>query len=330
MRQTVKLLVLILGVFGIAMGLLLRFYDYPRLAVVPLDPHASLVLHGTATVVDPATLKVRQGIPISATLAVRGKLDAAEVRPFGSVAVWDVGQVIRDGSGAFLGASEQVVCVDRRTAMAVTPCMEQRIDHDTGVRASGLQLKFPFNTRPHDYTFYDSTARMALPARYEGTESLGGLTVYRFFQTVPAVKLGDVAVPGRLVGRKTNTVVRAARMYEGVRTLWIEPYTGQVVKTQGTSRQFLRGPDGRDGLTLFQASLGTSDAAVYTTVATAKVQRGQVQMMYDRGPRLLICVGGGFFLTGLTLLVTGIRPARYPIRRLVRRMPKEVAATIGY
>ncbi|HKT00355.1 MAG TPA: DUF3068 domain-containing protein [Rugosimonospora sp.] len=310
MRRALTFVLLTLGVFNIALGLLLRFYAYPRLAVAPLDPGVSLVATGNATVFYPAMLEMRQNVPVTTTIRVRGKIDAPEVQINGSVAVWDIGQVTEDDTGALVDAQDQWVCVDRRTGMAVQPCSEEKTNGDTGIHATGLQLKFPFNTGRQDYAFYDAAARMALPMRYDGDETIDGLPVYRFVQTVPVMKIAEVKAPVSLVGGTGNRTVTAARMYEASRTYWVEPYTGQIVKARQMVHQFLRGPNGQNGQTLFDGTFNVANASVQASVDKAKSDSSKVQLLYDSGPRLLLIAGTGLLFTGVALLVSQRRRRR--------------------
>jgi hypothetical protein len=72
-------------------------------------------------------------------------------------------------------------------------------------------------------------------------EEIEGVRVYRFKQTIEPTDIdlqasrGEsefTSVPGSLVGRPDKPSVKTNRMYSNVRTLWIEPETGVIVKAE--------------------------------------------------------------------------------------------------
>jgi Porin PorA len=326
-RRAISLVLLTLGIFGVAMGLLLRFYAYPKLAVSPLDPHAKTVAQGTATVFDPGTFKQRDDVALTATRRIDGKIDSPEVKINGSVAVWEMGLVTEDDSGGLVDAQDQWVCVDRRNAQAAQPCTDEKLNGDASLKATGLQYKFPFHTQKHDYSFYDVFMHQAPPMHYDGEEVIDGLPVYRFVQTIPVTKIADIPdTPSSLVGGTANDPVTAGRMYENVRTVWVEPYTGSIVKGQEKVHQFLRGPDGTDGQVLLDGTLTFTADTIRDQVAEAKKNRAKVQLLYQTGPLVLIGLGVLFLLAGLVVLLLSTDRFRMPNRRPAQVRP-EMAET---
>jgi hypothetical protein len=318
-RRAISLVLLTIGIFGIALGLLLRFYAYDKLAVAPLDPAAKTVAQGTGiTVFYPADLKQRTDVTLTATRRIEGKIDSPDVKVNGDVAVWEMGLVTEDESGTLVDAVDQWVCVDRRNARAVQPCTDQQIDKDTNVQATGLQYKFPFNTHKHDYAFFDVTTRTAPPMHYDGEEVVNGLKTYRFVQTIPATKIADVDVPSNLAGGTTTDTVTAGRMYQNVRTVWVEPYTGSIVKGSEKQHQFLRGPDGQDGTVLVDGTITFTPDTIKTQVDDAKKNSAKVKLLYTTGPRLLIGLGLLFVIAGLVVMLLPTRRSGVPAGRPVR------------
>jgi hypothetical protein len=318
-RRATSLVLLTLGVFGVMLGLLLRFYAYPRLAVAPLDPQAKTVAQGTGmTVFYPADLTQRTGVTLTSTRRIQGKIDAPEAKVNGDVAVWEMGLVTEDDNGTLVDAVDQWVCVDRRTGQAVAPCIEQKVDQDANAPATGLQYKFPFGTHKHDYAFYDVTTRTAPVMHFDGDDVIDGLAVYRFVQTIPATKIADIEVPSNLAGGTTTETVTAGRMYQNVRTVWVEPYTGSIVKGQEQQRQFLRGPDGKDGTVLLSGTIAFTPDTVKAQVADAKSNRSKTRLLYDLGPWLGIGVGLVLVIAGLVVMFLVGRRLRSPSPRPVR------------
>jgi hypothetical protein len=200
----------------------------------------------------------------------------------------------------------------------VQPCTDQKVNQDTNVQATGLQYKFPFNTHQHDYAFYDVTTRTAPPMHFDGEEVIDGLPTYRFVQTIPATKIADIDVPSNLAGGTGTETVTAGRMYQNVRTVWVEPYTGSIVKGSEKQHQFLRGPDGQDGQVLMDGTLTFTPDTVSTQVADAKKNSAKVRLLYQTGPQLLIGLGVLFLLAGLILMLLPGRRSPVPNGRPVR------------
>ena len=73
---------------------------------------------------------------------------------------------------------------DRRTAELVT-CCGANVDGDSSIRQTGLVgFLWPFGTQRHTYQVFDPAMNKAAPARYMGTTTIDGITVYRFVEKV--------------------------------------------------------------------------------------------------------------------------------------------------
>jgi hypothetical protein len=311
MRRVVSIVLLALGVFAIVLAGLLRFYVHHALGVAPLDPATTTVAKGRTvakgtglTVFYPDTLKERRDVTVTATRQVRGTLVAPEVKVGGDVALWRVGLVLEDDDGKLVNAVEDHVCVDRRTAESVANCSGQSIDQDNNIRHTGLAYKFPFNTKKQSYPFFDVTLRGSNPPmKFDGEDVVNGLPVYRFVQAIPATKIEELDVPGELVNGTPGTTVSAGRFYQNVRTVWVEPYSGIIVKGQEEVKQTLRGPDGRDGQVLIAGTISFTQDTVRNQVTDAKKARSQLQVVYDIGPLVLLAVGLLLVLASTVLLL---------------------------
>lgn len=315
MRRVVGLVLLALGVFGIALGLLLRFYAYDRLAMVPLNQSSESISKGDAmTVFYPSTLTQDSGVEVTATRLVQGNPAAAEAKPDGEVMVWDVGLVIEDNDGTVVSSSLDHLCLNRKTNEAVQPCSgegiednepDNKIDSDDAVVHRGLAYKFPFGTEQRDYTWFDIVAKKEFPIRYEATETIEGVETYKFVQTVPLTKLDDRQVPGSIVGQPGVPSLSVSRYYENVRTVWIEPYSGLVVKGREELEQTLRGSDGRSLLTVFGGTIEFTPETVRNSAADAADAKSQLRLVRVIGPWVLISVGAVLAVLGLMLVLFG-------------------------
>jgi hypothetical protein len=303
-----------LGIFSLALGAVLRFYVYPELAVVPLDQKVESVAEGAAKVFYPKELVVKDAM-LTAKRKVESNRTLPEAKSEGDVMVWDQGLVVTDADNQLVSAMKHRVCLDRRTNMAVDKCSQQYVTDtedgptaaDRAVHQEGLNYKFPFGTEPRDYEYFDTTLRKASTARYEGTEQLGGLEVYKFVQKIPSTKFRDQDVPGQLVG-STAASVKAERHYQNTRTMWVEPVSGIIVKGSEQQRQVLVGPDGKEGTVLLDATLTFTETTVKESVERATEARDKLILISSTGPIVLLSVGAALLLAGILLGVLGRRP----------------------
>jgi len=313
MRRVIGLVLLALGVFGVVLGLSLRYYAYDRLALVPLNQSSESISTGeNMTVFYPSDLHQDRDVDVTATRLVQGDPKAAEAKPDGNVMVWDVGVVIEDTDGVVISSSLDHLCLDRQTNQAVQPCANEGISEDDGkidpkdsVTHKGLAYKFPFDTQKQDYTWFDNLTKKEFPMRYDSTETMAGLEVYRFVQNVPLTKLDDRQVPGRIVGQPNAPSVTVGRYYENIRTVWIEPYSGIVVKGQEELKQTLRGSDGRELLTVFGGTIAFTEETIREAAVDADDARTQLRLVRDIGPVVLITVGALLIVLGLLLALLG-------------------------
>jgi len=315
MRRVVGLVLIALGVFGIVLGVLLRFYAYDRLALVPLNQSSESVSKGqNMTVFYPSKLTQADDVEVTATRLVQGNPQAAEAKPGGDVMVWDVGVVIEDADNTLITSSLDHLCLNRRTNEAVQPCSgegiednqpDNKIDADDSVVHRGLAYKFPFGTQQRDYEWFDNLAKKEFPIRFEKTEVIEGVETYKFVQNIPLTKLDDRQVPGSIIGRPTEPSVTVSRFYENTRTVWVEPYSGIVVKGQEELEQTLRGSDGRPLLTVFGGTIAFTEDTIKKSAADAADARSQLRLVRTLGPAVLIAGGIVLVLLGLALYVLG-------------------------
>jgi len=81
--------------------------------------------------------------------------------------------------------------------------------------------------------------KKAATAKYDGTETIKGLKTYRFVQPITDVVIAQIDTPGSLLQLPEQASVKADRVYSTVRTLWIEPHTGAIIKGSETVNQRL-------------------------------------------------------------------------------------------
>ncbi|SDE59018.1 Protein of unknown function [Blastococcus fimeti] len=214
--------------------------------------------------VDPVSLEPVSSDDVTVSVRVRGDEDAGDADD--DTAVWESVSGTDDGNGTLVGTSTTVVCLDRRTAEA-EECTVGSVDGER-VDVRGLTVRFPADTERRDYDLWDPTVRAPYPARYVGSERLGGLAVHRFEQEVPEQVVRSVTVPGALVG-SAEVEVSAEVVHSSTTTLLVEPLSGVIVSTEARPVTVLRAPDGTPRAALLSGTFRSTDDAVDDAVARA-------------------------------------------------------------
>ncbi len=306
MRKAVSLALIGVGAFAIALGLLLRFYAYPALAIVPLEQKVESVAEGHASVFDPEELTLRQNVGLTAVRKVESNLKQADAKPGGNVMVWDQGLLVTDTDGETISAVEHRVCLDRHTNEAVRECSSAYVTEreegpskeDRAVVQDGVNYKFPFDVAKSDYRYFDTTLRKATVARFDSEDTVNGVTVYKFVQDIPATKIRSQDVPGSLVGLDDPSV-NADRLYQNTRTMWVEPVTGIIVKGQERQKQTFRAPAGSKEAVIIDGTLTFNQKTIEGNLARVDESRPKLLLISTTGPLVL----GGL---GIVLLGFGI------------------------
>lgn len=329
MRRVLTFVLLGLGVFGIATGLLLRFYAYPALAKIPHNPKTTAVAQGsgiTALVYvkqpeGPAKPEIRRNLSLTSTTTVSGDLQAPEVQVDSGVTTWVETSIVTDEDSRTLSASVRELCLDRFTAEAVAPCTTQYLQKeksengkDTKIRGArgqvqfpGLNFKFPFQTEKRTYPWYDSGVGKPVDAKFDGEEKLQGVPVYRFKQSVPPTNVDRRDVPGSLVDQPEPTV-SVSLYYQAEKTLWVEPDTGALIKVRQSVKQELRtsGQSAGNGTAVFDGTLELNKETVDNNVRVAEDNKSKLWLLTGL-PVILWIAGGVLLAVGIVLLLAGRR-----------------------
>lgn len=320
MRRIVSYVLIGLGVFGVALGLLLRFYVYPRFAKLPLDVDTIAVTQGsgvTSVVIDTVdgvpTPEIHDNLSLTSTTRVTGDLTQPEVVDGGDVAVWiEATRTVDDGSGILISASVRSLCIDRHTGEAVAPCEGQYVEEEQGKRVTadpgtvqqpGLSFKFPFGTEQRSYQVYDTSLKRTVEARFDGADNVKGVDVYRFVAETKPTKVGEQQVPGSLIGADADSVL-VGQYYQDRRTMWVEPATGVMIAVEDKGKQELLAPGQRpgEGTTVYDGTMNLSERTVEDNVREAKNNTGRLALL-TFWPIVLWIVGGVLVVVAIPLLV---------------------------
>jgi len=307
MKRVAGAVLLGLGVFLLILSVLVWQFVAPSLAKVKLNQKSVTVSEAQdATYLETSKEKgavIRTDQDIRATRTVHGDVKSGNDERV----VFDVALVIENKTdNALIRANIDRLAMDRRTSEAIACCNESFDGKE--IKHSGISYKFPFDTEQKTYQYFDTTARAAFPMRFKGEEKVKGLDVYKFEQDISDEEIEEREVPGSLVGQpEVKGNVTATLVYNNVRTVWVEPVTGSIVRGQEAQKQVLRTSDAQDTVVL-DALLAFTDETVTEQAKTAEENKASVQMISTIIPAVLAVLGLILLLVGLLLVRSPRRP----------------------
>jgi Porin PorA len=290
MRRLLGAVAICLGVLLVIGAALIKWVAAPALVKAPLDVNSVTVSEGNAQVFVVASQSVMP-VHVIATRTVRGDQSAGT----SSVAVYDETLCLRTSTSGtpdqqgcviatdpgFIQKTTDRIAFDRKTGLAVPGSRyNAAVNGDPTIIHEGLGYTFPIGTKQRSYPFFDTVLGKAFPMTYHATEKINGLSTYRFSQTIPdsAIKINGI-LPGT---------------YSNVRTVWVEPKTGVIVKgSEQIAQKF------SDGGVAFTGTLVFNDATVRSQASYAKNKAGQIDL-------IRIWVPLGSVLLGVILMIAGV------------------------
>lgn len=294
MRRILALVLLGLAGFLLAMSALVKFYAYPKLAVVPIDQSSTSYSVGEdmtyfsiaerKEVVDTLTTKIR----------IIGDVAASE-EAGDNTTVWEKSTITTNSAGDEIAVSTERFAIDRTTAEAVD-CCNTNVD-GTPVTYKGLVTKFPMNTQKTDYEYWDGDLQDTGTFKYSGEEDIEGLKTYVFKMHVEPTHIGDREIPSSILGEKPGEMLQAEEWYSNDRTYWVEPETGAMVKVEEKPNTVFR----YDGTDRVKATVGTSgfpESQIQNNIEEYKGLSTQLNAV-----RVLVPIGG--LILGLVFGVLG-------------------------
>jgi hypothetical protein len=319
MRKVLGGIAMLLGVLLLVVGLLAKPVLYKGLATVKLDQRSQSVSEGTGMSAlyaheeggKPVFQKLENAHLRSTrnVIGIPGKVAAANKQS--TDAFWQTtvqSQAEINGRWTDLSYSNEGVSFNRRTAAATNCCADfksvgdltdpaatQPVDHQ------GLFFKFPFDVQKKTYQWWDGDLGKATNIEFVRQETLEGVTTYLFRQTIPKAQTTQREVPRALFGDTASGNVQANVMYGNVRTLWIEPNTGVLIKGQEEVEKSLQAAD--------YPELFTTKGTIAYSSATVKKNaedwgtKGRL-LGFINGPLTFLGVGLGVLLIALGLFLT--------------------------
>jgi DUF3068 family protein len=307
------------GVFLLVLAPFMRYYAYPKLAQAPQDQTLRIVSEGpNANILDPKTF-TNYRTNLTSVRLVQGDVEAAK-KQGDNTDVWDSTVSTTDATGKVLQRTIERAAFDANTSADVNCCGEfvsLSKGVETPVKHTGIVFKFPFLTQKHDYLFWDITLGKAFPMVYQGTEDIDGYQTYKFVQTIKPAPYGEAQQLNRnALDLPGEGDVTAQTYYSNVRTVWVEPETGVILKGQEQQYNTIRA-EGEDRIVTTAVTIGYNDASVKDLADTYGGKGSDLHRLRVVLPLIALIAGLVLALGGLVLSL-GLVPG---LQRTGRRVP---------
>lgn len=317
MRSKIAAVAIGLGVFMIVAAVLVRAYAYPTLATVPADYKGTTHLEAKGAQVlkwesikEPGPLvSETHDLDITSFTIADSGADAPD-----GVVVWVNSTTVMQDDGTqfqrtqerapFDGVDGDAVDCDKCDSWVSDTANYKGDDSrvETPTERQGQVFKFPFGTEKKDYDVWDGSLDKAVPAKFEGTEKIDGLEVYKFVQTIEPQVVSTQELPAEKFG-STGPIVEAELWYSMTRTFYVEPQTGSPVNRVEERMQELR----YDGVAVpvFNGTVQYTEQQVDDLVNGTDDQKGAKENAMLLGglrllfPMLLVVVGLALLAGGL-------------------------------
>jgi hypothetical protein len=299
MRRVIGLTLAGLGAFLIVVAVLLRTYASGQLIKFPKNEYFTTTLIGTGvSYFSPSMVRPVSGATMRVTSTVKGDAAAGT----SSTAVWSNFTYLYDVTNrATFQFVNRRVAFDRRTAQLVN-CCGASVGGNTAIRQTGLVgFLWPIGTQQTTYQVFDPNLNKPRPARYEGTSTIDGITVYRFVEHVPPTQSGHQTLPESLVGIKGTSNVTLPEYYTGTNTFWVDPVTGAQLNTRQDDKLTLQDATGAQRLLLFDGALTMTPQSVQAVVNLDSKGRTEFMWFEVIAPLALGLVGVAALITGIVL-----------------------------
>jgi hypothetical protein len=315
MRRIGGFIAIGLGIFLLALAPLAKWYIAPRVQVAPLGCTDTSAIckdrvnlspsSGTATTLfDPSTLTSLSNVPLTAMERVRADIAASKGADHRTV--YDESQTVSRGDGSLVVADTMRIPFNGTTSQMIS-CCGGNVDGTAIADYSGINpLKFGFDVQKKNYLYFDRTINKATPMVFTDVETIAGVETYKFVQTIAPTRIGTLEVPGNLVGSVAASV-DAPEYYANIRTVWVEPTTGVIVKGSEQQKQTLRDVDGNDKLSLIEATLTFTDANVKASADASSSAASQLKLIKNTIPIVGLVLGLVLLVLGLFLVLGGRR-----------------------
>jgi Porin PorA len=286
MRRHIGAVLVGLGVLLIVLALTVPTWVGSHVLKFPLNFYysADLVSPNT-TYFNPSTLSEVNGATVEGIATLKGDAAAGN----SSTAVWNQFSVLRDtGTGQNIQIQSRTVAFDRKTAALVNCCGQNLNGKPVNVSGAIAGFVFPIGTQQQTYDVFDTTAMKPEPFSYAGTDTVNGISTYKFTEYLFPTNIGFSALSST-----------EPEFYGVDLTYWIDPETGVLLKIVEHEQLFLEDPNsGATTTVLFDGTLTQTPASVAAIVAIDGSGRLKITVVH-----LIIPLVAG--ILGLVLLVWG-------------------------
>ncbi|MGP4098919.1 DUF3068 domain-containing protein [Nonomuraea sp. KM90] len=317
-RRNLALLLAGVGAFLLTLIPLTRLYVSAQVLKTPLEQQSmTRSVAESATYLDPATMRPAVGDLVQTRWLFGDVLAGDDDR-----AVWGESISVSTREDERLDYHERRLAFDRRTG-AIINCCGEYLDEDASIKQSGLAFRWPFNAQRRDYTLFDLRLRQPVTAAFDGVERVRGVETYRYVQRTPRrlVPGETPPLPRALVGLPGKGDVGLARHAEIRRTYWVEPVSGQPVKTVDEVKETLVTADGRGRLTALDARFTTTEADVAAALNTASAYSRWILLLGTVAP-----IAGGVLGAACVVTALGLMRRRSPAAQDEQQVPGDQLA----
>ena len=309
------------GAFFLTLALLLKFYAYPRLAVIPKDQNTSqTLLDPKANFLDVASLSFKKDAPIRTTATVVA--DAKAGKKVGDdvliINQWQYTDSVENAEkqegdkskNPPISATVQKYAIDRKTGKTLkwegTELNGESVDYQ-----GSYTIKLPFGLEKKSYPYFDTTLAKPVDLEYKGTEKIKGMETYKYQVSIPETVFKKQKTPGSLFGLpKTSPAQDAERSYSNDITVWADPVTGVFMKMQQHQVQKLTIPD-HDPVVAMDTVSVMDDKTVKKNVDDYSKKAAQLNAL-GVAPWALMPLGIILLVVGaLMAIISGRRDARH-------------------
>jgi len=292
MRKIVGPVLLFLGAFLVAIGLLSKFYMGNALLKTPINVDEVIHLDGTAQLPNAQGEVESQPVIATSSYLSNSQLSDSSVASFENAqcVVLDVGNPVGcppadDPQGRLLSATTDNFATDRRTAEAVNDPAHLP---PGSIQHEGLINKWPFLAEKKTYTYWDDGTQQGVDATYAGTDTLDGHEVYVY----------DVKVPKTQI----EVVAGIQGYYTDDKQVFVNQMTGSVIdQREHQVRTDLKGNP------VVDLNIGFTDAQVKKLVDEAKSDNKSLTLIRTTIPIVGLVIGIPVFLLGLFLTLRNRR-----------------------
>lgn len=282
MRRTVGLILAGVGAFFIVMAIVLPTYIVPSISKFPLNEYETATLTASnVTYFSPKLLTVVNGANVTATYTVKGTGQGTSSR-----ATWELFNDTYDTTSKLdIQEMYRKFSFDRTSTQIINCC------GSTYNGTGNVGYVWPIPTAAKTYMVFDSTVLQTEPYRYVGNDTIDGISVYKFNETVAPTKITFLPL---------STVYPEYATEDN--TYWIDPSTGAILNVEQQTHRYLADPaTGAIKQELFNADLKFTPATIQYVVGLDNSGRGELQLLSVLLP-LVFGFGGGVALVAGLLL----------------------------